>query len=235
MRFNRFSDLLLGWTPHLGEHHYLVRQLNDHKGGIDLETLRGRGLESLAQVAGELMARGHARSGDTRMIRGYFGSGDEAGARDTRVRQCLRRSNGGGLREIHGRGGQEREDQGGGERGLKTASKNTNSSSQSRYAGGDAGTTSVCNCRDGARCQPGHRTAVREEGFRIAMLARRGGQLADFRKSWERLEWWPAATPWIWALRHACVAFFRGLKPSWLPQPCSYTTLLRATRRRRPR
>jgi uncharacterized protein (DUF2252 family) len=71
------SDLLLGWTT-IGEHHYLVRQLNDHKGSIDLETLRRGGLESLAQVAGELLARGHARSGDARAIHGYIGSGGKA-------------------------------------------------------------------------------------------------------------------------------------------------------------
>jgi len=68
------SDLLLGWTS-IGGHEFLVRQLNDHKGGIDIEKLRGAGLESLAEVAGELMARGHARSGDACVIRGYCGSG----------------------------------------------------------------------------------------------------------------------------------------------------------------
>jgi uncharacterized protein (DUF2252 family) len=68
------SDLLLGWTS-FGGHEFLVRQLNDHKGGIDIEKLRGPGLESLAEVAGELMARGHARSGDACMIQGYCGSG----------------------------------------------------------------------------------------------------------------------------------------------------------------
>jgi uncharacterized protein (DUF2252 family) len=68
------SDLLLGWTS-VGQHHYLVRQLNDHKGSIDLQELRGSGLESLALVAGELLARGHARSGDACEIRGYCGSG----------------------------------------------------------------------------------------------------------------------------------------------------------------
>jgi len=67
------SDLLLGWTS-IGEHQYLVRQLNDHKGSIDLQKLRGDGLESLAQVAGELLARGHARSGDACEIGGYCGS-----------------------------------------------------------------------------------------------------------------------------------------------------------------
>ncbi len=68
------SDLFLGWTA-FGGHEFLVRQLNDHKGGIDIEKLRGPGLESLAEVAGELMARGHARSGDACMIHGYSGSG----------------------------------------------------------------------------------------------------------------------------------------------------------------
>jgi len=68
------SDLLLGWTT-LGGHQFLVRQLNDHKGTIDLTKLRGEGLESFAVVAGELMARGHARSGDAAMIHGYCGNG----------------------------------------------------------------------------------------------------------------------------------------------------------------
>ena len=68
------SGLLLGWTT-VGHHHYLVRQLNDHKGSIDLQKLRGGGLASLALVAGELLARGHARSGDACEIRGYCGSG----------------------------------------------------------------------------------------------------------------------------------------------------------------
>ena len=68
------SDPLLGWTV-FGGREYLVRQLNDHKGGIDLKTLKGGGLKSLAVVAGELLARGHARFGDPCMIHGYCGSG----------------------------------------------------------------------------------------------------------------------------------------------------------------
>jgi hypothetical protein len=58
----------------MGSHQYLVRQLNDHKGKVDLQLLRGSGLKSLALVAGELLARGHARSGDACRIRGYCGS-----------------------------------------------------------------------------------------------------------------------------------------------------------------
>jgi uncharacterized protein (DUF2252 family) len=68
------SDMMLGWTS-LGGHEFLVRQLNDHKGGIEIAALRGGGLASLAEVAGELLARGHARSGDACAIAGYCGSG----------------------------------------------------------------------------------------------------------------------------------------------------------------
>jgi uncharacterized protein (DUF2252 family) len=70
------SDLLVGWTR-IGEHDFLVRQLNDHKGSVDLEKLRGEGLTSLAGVAGELLARGHARSGDALAIKGYIGRPDK--------------------------------------------------------------------------------------------------------------------------------------------------------------
>jgi uncharacterized protein (DUF2252 family) len=69
------SDPFLGWT-HIGSRQYLVRQLNDHKGSIDLTDMAGAGLEAYAEVCGELLARGHARSGDPLAIAGYLGSGD---------------------------------------------------------------------------------------------------------------------------------------------------------------
>ncbi|MGD0628893.1 MAG: DUF2252 domain-containing protein [Terracidiphilus sp.] len=69
------SDPFLGWT-HIGNRQYLVRQLNDHKGSIDLEDLAGGGLTAFAEVCGELLARGHARSGDPAVIAGYLGSGN---------------------------------------------------------------------------------------------------------------------------------------------------------------
>ena len=68
------SDPFLGWTQ-FGGRDYLVRQLNDHKGSIDLEDLAGGGLEAYAEVCGELLARGHARSGDPLILAGYIGSG----------------------------------------------------------------------------------------------------------------------------------------------------------------
>jgi uncharacterized protein (DUF2252 family) len=69
------SDPFLGWT-HIGGRQFLVRQLNDHKGSIELEDLAGGGLQAYAEVCGELLARGHARSGDPLVIAGYLGSGD---------------------------------------------------------------------------------------------------------------------------------------------------------------
>jgi len=69
------SDPLLGWTT-IANRCYLVRQLNDHKAAIEVEALKGAGLEAYAEVCGELLARGHARSGDVQMIVGYLGAGD---------------------------------------------------------------------------------------------------------------------------------------------------------------
>jgi uncharacterized protein (DUF2252 family) len=69
------SDPFLGWT-HISGRHFLVRQLNDHKGSITIEDLSGTGLVAFAEVCGELLARGHARSGDAQMIAGYIGSGN---------------------------------------------------------------------------------------------------------------------------------------------------------------
>ncbi|MDE3186204.1 MAG: DUF2252 domain-containing protein [Acidobacteriota bacterium] len=68
------SDPFLGWT-HLAGRACLVRQLNDHKGSIEIEDLAGEGLQAFAEVCGELLARGHARSGDPLVIAGYLGSG----------------------------------------------------------------------------------------------------------------------------------------------------------------
>ncbi len=66
------SDPLLGWTTLAGRD-YLVRQLNDHKAAIDITELNGAELREYAGVCGEMLARGHARSGDARALAGYLG------------------------------------------------------------------------------------------------------------------------------------------------------------------
>jgi uncharacterized protein (DUF2252 family) len=68
------SDPFLGWTT-IANRDYLVRQLNDYKGSLDLTELKGQGLIEYAIVCGELLARGHSRSGDACIIAGYIGSG----------------------------------------------------------------------------------------------------------------------------------------------------------------
>ncbi|HEX6493933.1 MAG TPA: DUF2252 family protein, partial [Acidobacteriaceae bacterium] len=72
----RQSDPFLGWTT-IAHRDYLVRQLNDYKASVDLEALRGSGLAEYAVVCGELLARGHARSGDVHLITGYLGAGSK--------------------------------------------------------------------------------------------------------------------------------------------------------------
>jgi uncharacterized protein (DUF2252 family) len=67
------SDPMLGWTSIAGRD-YLVRQLNDHKGPIELADMSGDALEEYARVCGELLARGHCRSGDACVLAGYMGT-----------------------------------------------------------------------------------------------------------------------------------------------------------------
>ncbi len=67
------SDPFLGWTNIQGRD-FLVRQLNDHKASIDITQLKAAGLLEYAGVCGEMLARGHARAGDSVMLAGYIGN-----------------------------------------------------------------------------------------------------------------------------------------------------------------
>jgi len=69
------SDIFLGWTSIAGRD-YVVRQLRDHKAGIEEDDLKGKGLLEYAEMCGELLAKGHARSGDPCALSGYLGTGD---------------------------------------------------------------------------------------------------------------------------------------------------------------
>ena len=69
------SDPLLGYTTLEGRD-FLVRQLNDHKAGLDIAALSPADLRLYAALCGELLARGHARAGDPVQIAAYLGSSD---------------------------------------------------------------------------------------------------------------------------------------------------------------
>jgi uncharacterized protein (DUF2252 family) len=71
------SDLLLGWCS-IGGRDYVVRQLNDHKSSIEPELLGGRRLAEYSRVCAELLAKGHARSGDAVALAGYLGRSGKA-------------------------------------------------------------------------------------------------------------------------------------------------------------
>ena len=73
------SDPMLGWTR-TGGRDYLVRQLNDHKAGVDVTQLTAEGLAEYATVCGELLARGHGRAGSAAAVAGYVGNGKKFGA-----------------------------------------------------------------------------------------------------------------------------------------------------------
>lgn len=67
-----FSDLLLGWCS-ISSRDYLVRQLNDHKSSIEPEQLKGDRLIEYGRVCAELLAKGHARSGEPAVLAAYLG------------------------------------------------------------------------------------------------------------------------------------------------------------------
>src|SRR6202021_2308420 len=74
-RLQTESDPLLGWTT-IGDRHFLVRQLADHKAGVDFAELRGATLAEYAEVCGRILAKGHARTGDPLALAAYCGDSD---------------------------------------------------------------------------------------------------------------------------------------------------------------
>ncbi len=69
------SDIFLGWTQFDGKHFY-VRQLRDTKIKLDPELWDGKGMIDMAGVMGAVLARAHARSGDSATLSGYLGEDD---------------------------------------------------------------------------------------------------------------------------------------------------------------
>lgn len=70
----RAIDPFLGWTSVEGRP-FIVRQLSDHKAGIEARDMRGKAVIEYARIAGEVFARAHARTGDAVAIASYCGRG----------------------------------------------------------------------------------------------------------------------------------------------------------------
>jgi uncharacterized protein (DUF2252 family) len=67
------NDPMLGYTDMDGRHYY-VRQMKNLKASIPVEWLTGASFNFYAWACGALLARAHARLGDTARIAGYCGS-----------------------------------------------------------------------------------------------------------------------------------------------------------------
>lgn len=73
------GDPFLGWCRggERAPHDFYIRQLQDHKGGIDLAGLDKRALRHYARICGSVLARAHAKVGDAATIAGYLGETEE--------------------------------------------------------------------------------------------------------------------------------------------------------------
>ncbi len=68
------SDIFLGWTKFDEGKHFYVRQLRDTKIKLEPEFWDAKIMLEMAQIMGSVLARAHARSGDSAVISGYLGS-----------------------------------------------------------------------------------------------------------------------------------------------------------------
>jgi uncharacterized protein (DUF2252 family) len=70
------SDIFLGWARGQREYDFYVRQLRDMKFSVPIEDSSAAQLARYAEVCGLVLARAHAKSGDTATITGYLGKSD---------------------------------------------------------------------------------------------------------------------------------------------------------------
>jgi uncharacterized protein (DUF2252 family) len=71
------SDIFLGWFRSDSGHDYYVRQLHDMKISAQVESFKPQTLLGYARMCGWVLARAHAKVGETDMIAGYLGSKDK--------------------------------------------------------------------------------------------------------------------------------------------------------------
>ena len=71
------SDIFLGWMKLANGRHFYVRQLRDTKIKLVPEDWSESHLATMAAVLGGVLARAHARSGDSAVISGYLGETEQ--------------------------------------------------------------------------------------------------------------------------------------------------------------
>jgi uncharacterized protein (DUF2252 family) len=72
-RMQAASDIFLGWYRSADERDFYVRQLQDLKGSVPVESVSPTGLSLYGRVCGSTLARAHARTGDSIQIAAYLG------------------------------------------------------------------------------------------------------------------------------------------------------------------
>jgi uncharacterized protein (DUF2252 family) len=70
------SDIFLGWTQGRAGYHFFGRQLRDMKFSFPVEEASPKQLIRYAALCGWILARAHAKSGDSATISGYLGKTD---------------------------------------------------------------------------------------------------------------------------------------------------------------
>ncbi len=70
------SDIFLGWTEFDNGKHFYIRQLRDTKIKLQPEFWDGDTMIEMAEIMGAVLAKAHARSGDSAVISGYLGKDD---------------------------------------------------------------------------------------------------------------------------------------------------------------
>jgi uncharacterized protein (DUF2252 family) len=71
------SDPFLGWVTHTTGRDLYVRQLFNMKASADLASMKASLFASYSGVCGEILARAHARSGDSIQIAAYLGKNEQ--------------------------------------------------------------------------------------------------------------------------------------------------------------
>ena len=70
------SDMFLGWSADVQGRYYYLRQLQDMKGSVDIETMVPAGFNAYVRLGAWALARAHSKAGAASEIAGYVGKGE---------------------------------------------------------------------------------------------------------------------------------------------------------------